>query len=116
MFWKKKISKPIVVNVIDKDYIKNFVYQWNLSYPIDRWWRNKHKIAFNSPEHRAVSFFDMRFEFDEDELFNKEYKNYVPDIDDWLDVDKDDEFLTDEQKLDKYKKEFKDLDLSQYDD
>lgn len=80
-FRKKKqekvlIQRPINISIHDLD---NYVYKWNLENPIDRWWRQKHKIAFNSSQHRVSNFIDMLFEFKEDKFYkslgeHKEYK------------------------------------------
>jgi hypothetical protein len=96
-----------------KDDIDSFIYKWNATYPIDRWWRERHKIAFNSPEHRVVSFLDIYIEWREEQLYikareaNYKKENYVPG--DWLEVgevkDIQDEIA-----------EFENMDLSQLDD
>lgn len=49
--------------------IRDFVYRWNHKFSIDRWWRKKYNIAFNSPQHREMSFIDMRIEYEEELLF-----------------------------------------------
>lgn len=121
LFRKKQISTvPIITNVFDETYLTEFVYQWSLAFPIDRYWRNKHKIAFNSPIHREVSFFDMRFEYEEDLIFERsKEEEYIPNTGSWLKesaLKDEDENLTEEEKIVKYKKEFEDLDLSQYND
>lgn len=71
IFDKKKKEEFVQVNynVNIKDY-NNFIYEWNIKNPIDRWWREKHNIAFNSPEHRVSSFIDMYFEYKEDRIYN----------------------------------------------
>lgn len=51
------------------DDVKGFVYNWNLRYPIDRWWREKHNIPFNSQDHRVSNFIDQLIEREEDLLF-----------------------------------------------
>ena len=51
--------------------LKTFVNEWNIFYPIDRWWREKHEVAFNSQTHRGTSFIDMAFEYTEDRVFNR---------------------------------------------
>lgn len=51
--------------------VKDFVLQWNLRYPIDRWWREKHNVSFNSSVHRVSSFIDQLIEYEEDKLFRK---------------------------------------------
>ena len=94
--------------------IESFIYKWNATYPIDRWWREKHKVAFNSPEHRVVSFLDIYIEWQEDKLIreaqelnlkNAEYKSG-----DWLVERK--EVLSIEDEI----KEFEKMDLTKYDD
>lgn len=105
-------------NITDEDVI-DIVYQWNIRHPLDRWWREKHKIAFNSEAHRRVSFLDIRFEFEEDRIMKKvmEGSKYTPNVGDWLIIpDNLDDNLTEEQRFTKYKKEFNSIDLSQYDD
>jgi hypothetical protein len=49
--------------------VRDFVFNWNIRYPIDRWWREKHNISFNSSDHRVSSFIDQLFEYEEDKLF-----------------------------------------------
>lgn len=80
LFFKKKkqkvlVKRPINISIDDLD---NFVYKWNLENPIDRWWRQKYGIAFNSSRHRDSNFIDMLFEFKEDKFFKdlKEQKEY----------------------------------------
>lgn len=51
--------------------VKDFINNWNYKYPVDYWWRRKHKIAFNSSEHRACNFWDQLFEYYEDILYKK---------------------------------------------
>lgn len=121
MMWfikkKKHVSQP--VNHIDKDFVKDFVYKWNLSYPIDRWWRLKHKVSFNSPEHRVKSLLDMKIEWEEDQLFNNLFnkEKYVPNTGQYIKEDiSEDLYLSDAEKFDKFKEEAKKIDLSQYDD
>ena len=68
--------------------IKSFVRRWNINYPIDRWWRKKHGVIFNSQEHRVVSFLDQLIEYIEDNEFDKAYIDFKKDEDyipgDWL--------------------------------
>ena len=51
--------------------IREFVANWTLNYPIDRWWREKHNIPFGSTEHKTSSLIYQRIEFEEDVLFKK---------------------------------------------
>lgn len=49
--------------------VRQFVIDWNNRYPIDKWWRDKHGVAFGSKKHREQNILDMRIEFEEDLLF-----------------------------------------------
>lgn len=55
--------------MMKKGDIRDFVYRWNYKFPIDRWWRKKYNVAFNSPQHKEMSFIDMRIEYEEELLF-----------------------------------------------
>lgn len=50
---------------------RDFMIEWNLKFPIDRWYREKYKIPFMSERHRESSFLNMRLEWEEDRLFNE---------------------------------------------
>ena len=95
-----------------KDDITSFIYKWNATYPIDRWWRERHKIAFNSPEHRVVSFLDIYVEWQEEQLYIKAREASQKQEDykrgDWLQ----------ERAVDKQREidEFENIDLSKFDD
>jgi len=97
-----------------KDDIESFIYKWNANYPIDRWWREKHKIAFNSPEHRVVSFLDVYIEWQEEQLYikarNINLKNTEYVLGDWLQERQ--VIVSTEDEI----KEFEKMDLSQLDD
>ena len=49
--------------------LREEIIEWNNRFPVDRWWREKHGIAFNSASHRETSFLDQLFEYQEDKLF-----------------------------------------------
>lgn len=72
------------------DQLKNFMNWWNINFPIDRWWRNKHKVSFNSSVHREVSFLDQYLEYIEDKMYEKiiekheRIKNYTPNVNDFM--------------------------------
>ena len=51
--------------------LKQFIYDWNLKYRIDRIYRKKYGIRFNSKEHRELNLIDMKIELEEDYLFEK---------------------------------------------
>jgi hypothetical protein len=50
--------------------LKDFVLFWNQTFIIDKWWRDKHKIAFGSSAHLEVSQIDILFEFLEQKIFD----------------------------------------------
>jgi hypothetical protein len=97
-----------------KDDIDSFIYKWNVNYPIDRWWRERHKIAFNSPEHRVVSFLDIYIEWQEEQLYNKaieeRLKKDAYKQGDWLEERK--EIIDEATEIEDFEK----MDLSQFDD
>lgn len=43
--------------------LKELVKIWNNKFPVDKWYRDKHKIPFNSEQHKNLSFIDMYFEY-----------------------------------------------------
>lgn len=65
---KEEIQLEIPVKVSEEDF-DNFIYNWNVENSIDRWYRQKYGIKFNSPEHRVLSFIDMAFEWREDKIY-----------------------------------------------
>lgn len=52
------------------------VKEWNIKYPIDRWFRQKYKLIWGSKEHREVTLLSIYFEFEEEKL----YKEVVKDL------------------------------------
>lgn len=114
----QKLVSDIQNSLTTNEDVIDFCYIWNIRYPLDRWWREKHKIAFGSEAHRRVSFLDIRFEYEEDLIIKKvkEKNDYTPNIGDWFYIDQDIDNLTEEQKFKKFKKEFESFDLSEYDD
>lgn len=51
--------------------LRAFIIRWNNSRPLDREFRKKYNIAFNSPQHRAMSQFDIALEWMEEKLFQE---------------------------------------------
>lgn len=49
--------------------MRDFVIQWNNKYPLDRWFREKYKLRFNSQEHRGTNLVDVYFQFVEERIF-----------------------------------------------
>lgn len=58
-------------NDFSLDELKDFILNWNIDFPIDRWWRKRHGVIFNSSVHREVSFIDMFLEFIEESLYEE---------------------------------------------
>lgn len=96
------------------DRIRQFVVYWNTTYPIDFWWRNKHKIPFGSEAHKAQNVLDMRIEFEEDLLVKEQElsaigKKYSKGRGDWLEKRPDAIELSEERAEDI----FENLNISQ---
>lgn len=97
--------------------IDELVRQWNYRFPVDYWWRKKHKIAFNSPEHRKSNFWDQLFEYYEDKMYLAfEQKNdYYPNENDWLSINEisiervEDGIAGAMAELEKFKQTFKEV-------
>lgn len=48
------------------------VYLWSYLFPLDAWWRDKHKVAPFSNQHYDASIFGMIFEYLEDKLIKED--------------------------------------------
>lgn len=92
--------------------IEQRVIEWQKKFPCDRWWREKHNIAFMSQSHREVSFLDQLFEFYEDTLVN-EFRNseedYNPNQGDFLIEKSGDSKSKIISAKEEFESEFKDL-------
>lgn len=44
------------------------VKRWDSTWQRDYWWRQRYKVAFNSPAHRAITPIDVAFEYAEQAL------------------------------------------------
>lgn len=51
--------------------MKKEIIQWNNKFPLDKWWRIKYKIPYNSLQHQEISQVDIFFEYYEDILFKQ---------------------------------------------
>lgn len=87
------------MNNLSFDELLNLVLKWNIDFPIDRWWRKTHSVAFNSTRHREITFIDMFIEWYEDslyeELLEEPYK-YEPGKGDYLKQRKAESVLSEE--------------------
>lgn len=92
--------------------LEKFIYNWNIQNPIDRYYRNKYNLRFNSPEHRASCLIDMALEYCEDKLFEyREAEKYEPGKGDFL-KERKQELPSDEEMM----RVFMQQDLSKFDD
>ena len=67
--------------MLSRDDLRDFIVEWNLKFPIDKWWREKHKVAFLSTFHKEASFLHQLLEYEEDVLFNElrdDADEYIP--------------------------------------
>ncbi len=71
--------------------LKEEVVNWSVRFPVDKWWRERHKIPFMSKLHRECSFIDQLFEYEEERLFKdllyRKKLVYVPNIGEFLNID-----------------------------
>lgn len=91
--------------------VKNYIISWNYRFPIDRWWRKKYNVPFNSSIHRESCFIDQLIEFEEDKLYNSfsNSEEYKPGIGDWLKTNNRSEEDTLRSMKEEFKEEFKDI-------
>jgi hypothetical protein len=76
--------------------LKKEIIKWNYNFPLDKWWRKKYGIPFNSKKHKEISQIDILFEYHEDKLF-EEINSPTPKIENSL--SKEDEELFDKIKF-----------------
>lgn len=96
-----------------KENVEQFVVNWNATFPIDRWYRKKYNIKFNSIEHRDLSLMDMYFEYMEELTISELTKvnNYVPNVGKYMKTAPQKELT-----LEDVQKEMEEIDFSLYDD
>lgn len=51
--------------------LRQFIIDWNVKYPIDYAWRKKYNIPFGSPEHLTMDFISMKFDLEEQNLWEE---------------------------------------------
>lgn len=59
---------------------RRMMVDWNNRFPLDREWRRKYNVAFNSPEHRATSQLDIYLEWLENKLYDEAVEKAVKGI------------------------------------
>lgn len=60
--------------------LRKLIISWNNRFPLDREYRKKYNIPFNSPQHRIISQLDIYLEWLEEEAFKAAIENAVEDI------------------------------------
>ena len=55
--------------MIHQKHLRDFIAEWNLQYPYDRYWRKKYNVAFGSKQHREMDFLSMAVDLLEDKMF-----------------------------------------------
>lgn len=95
--------------------IQDFIINWNSNFPLDRWWREKYNIPFNSEKHRQMSLIDMRIQFEEDKIFvyAKEARKRGKSLSSFLEELKKQMLEADFSEFEKM--DLKDIDLSKFD-
>lgn len=53
---------------------RSFIIRWNNNHPLDKKFREKYNIAFNSEEHRKINQIDILLEYIEDQLYDDSRK------------------------------------------
>ena len=91
--------------------LEKFIYNWNIQSPLDRYYRQKYNLRYNSLEHRASCLIDMALEYVEDMLFKYEEQDYKPGTGNFLKEQKV-ELPSDDQMVEMFEKQ----DLSYLDD
>lgn len=59
------------------DAYKKFLIDWNNRFPLDRKFRKKYNIAFNSESHRNLNQVDIFLDLLEDSMVEKQRENYI---------------------------------------
>lgn len=57
--------------MISINNLRSFLIEWNNTFVLDKTFRSKNNITFNSPEHRAVCQIDIYLEYLEDFMFEE---------------------------------------------
>ena len=90
--------------------VEKKVLDWQQRFPCDRWWREKHNVAFMSSAHKEISFLEQLWEFTESQLmeeFKIKDEEYVPNQGDFLKCeDQESKMMSAKEE---FESEFKDL-------
>lgn len=117
--------KRIPLNPDNPLDFKQFLIDWNLQYPWDRYWRKKYHVSFGSAEHRAMRFEDMVMDLMEDKVMKElEEENFHETLTDFFQAELPGEKEVLEKEGKKVVKvsqaqldrDFEELDISQFND
>lgn len=67
-------------NLTSNDLLE-FIKEWNLRYPYDRYFRKKYNIIFGSEQHKQLNFLDMAIDLKEDLIFTPKHKSEADNMD-----------------------------------
>lgn len=60
----------------DKNELRKFISNWNIKYPYDKEWRERHNIPFLSQKHREMVLLDILLEKIENDLYEEAISNW----------------------------------------
>jgi hypothetical protein len=106
---KNEVATRFVNTDVQIDDFDNFILKWNERLPVDRWWREKHKVAFLSEEHKKMNPIDIYLEYREDKMYMELRENNSK-------VSEVEEKKTDEEQYKDFLDECEKTDYSSYDD
>lgn len=71
---------------MSQDELRTYILQWDNRFPFDRWWREKHNVAFLSTQHRETNFLYQKLEYVEEQMFTEieQSKSYKPNTGDFF--------------------------------
>lgn len=103
--------------------VRQHIIEWNVRYPVDRWWRMKYGIPFGSKKHLKANHLDMYFDYMEDKLYEEaEKRNKNEDIYEEIDEEqrqptieiKGDAKVVINPTADEVDEDFENLDINQF--
>lgn len=56
--------------------MEQFILEWNASFPLDKWWRQKYNIPLFSSQHLEISQIDILLEYTE-HILTERYKSRI---------------------------------------
>lgn len=62
---------------MNREQLSKYITDWNVRYPYDKIWREKHKVPLFSKEHRNMVLLDIYMEKVEDDLYKDAREKYL---------------------------------------